>query len=184
MVLDSAGPITTGEGPEVEIVIVPHRDLDGISLVAWTDQEGARLMWAYVGDLSTHDDLDLGVVVERIPFEGDWRSRVKEFGSLPDGKWWEQDSQGQKITFELVEDHPPSRRVVHIADKGLPFGGTWTFEIAPEGEGSVVRITEDGEIYNVVFRFVARYFMGYTSNIDGYLRDLGRKFGESAQIEA
>ena len=76
--VDPAGPITTGEGPEVEIVIVPHRDLDGISLVAWTDQEGARLMWAYVGDLSTHDDLDLGVVVERIPFEGDWRSRVRE----------------------------------------------------------------------------------------------------------
>jgi hypothetical protein len=34
--LDPAGPITTGEGPEVEIVIVPHRDLDGISLVART----------------------------------------------------------------------------------------------------------------------------------------------------
>ena len=76
--VDPAGPIRTGEGPEVEIVIVPHRDLDGISLVAWTDQKGARLMWAHVGDLSTHDDLDLGVVVENIPFEGDWRGRVRE----------------------------------------------------------------------------------------------------------
>jgi hypothetical protein len=76
--VDPAGPITTGEGPEVEIVIVPHRDLDGISLVAWKDQKGARLVWAHVGDLSTHDDLDLGVVVERIPFEGDWRGRVRE----------------------------------------------------------------------------------------------------------
>jgi hypothetical protein len=114
----------------------------------------------------------------------DWRTGVKAFGALPDGKWWEQDSHGQKITFELVEERPPTRRVVRIADRTLPFGGTWTFEIAPEGEGSTVRITEDGEIYNVIFRFVARFFMGYTSSIEGYLRDLGRKFGESIQIEA
>jgi hypothetical protein len=114
----------------------------------------------------------------------DWRTGMKEFGKLPDGKWWEQDSHGQKITFELVEDRPPTRRVVRIADKSLPFGGTWTFEIAPQAEGCAVRITEDGEIYNVIFRFVARFFMGYTSSIEGYLRDLGRKFGESIQIEA
>jgi hypothetical protein len=114
----------------------------------------------------------------------DWRTGVKASGALPDGKWWEQDSHGQKITFELVEDRPPTRRVVRIADKALPFGGTWTFEIAPEGGGSAVRITEDGEIYNVIFRFVARFFMGYSSSIEGYLNDLGRKFGESIQIEA
>ena len=76
--VDPAGPISTNEGPEVEIVIVPHRDLDGVSLVAWTNQRAARLMWAHVGDLSTHDDLDLGVVVERITFEGDWHGRVRE----------------------------------------------------------------------------------------------------------
>ena len=66
-----AGTVATGEGPEVEIVIVPHRDLGGISLVAWTDQYDARLLWANVGDLSTHDDLDLGVVVARIRYEDD-----------------------------------------------------------------------------------------------------------------
>jgi hypothetical protein len=114
----------------------------------------------------------------------DWRSDVKGFGKLSDRKWWEQDSHGKKITFELVEDRAPLRRVTRIADPKLPFGGTWTIEIAPEAAGSAVRISEDGEIYNVIFRFVARYFMGYTSTIDGYLRDLGRKFGETVQIEA
>ena len=114
----------------------------------------------------------------------DWRSDVKSFGRISDRQWWEQDSHGQKIVYELVEDRAPSRRVTRIADPKLPFGGMWTIEIAPEGEGSAVRITEDGEIYNVIFRFVARFFMGYTSTIDGYLRDLGRKFGEAVQIEA
>jgi len=114
----------------------------------------------------------------------DWRGDVKGFGKLSDRQWWEQDAHGKKITFELVEDDAPLRRVTRIADPKLPFGGTWTIEIAPEAEGSAVRVTEDGEIYNVIFRFVARYFMGYTSSIEGYLRDLGRKFGESVQIEA
>ena len=117
----------------------------------------------------------------------DWRRDVKASGNLPDREgrkqWWEQDSRGQKVTYELVEDQMPSRRVTRIADKNLPFGGTWTIEIAATPEGSVVRITEDGEIHNVIFRFVARFFMGYTSSIEGYLRDLGHHFGELTTIE-
>ena len=46
-----------------------------------------------------------------------------------------------------------------------------------------MRITEDGEIYNVIFRFVARFFFGYTASIEGYLRDLGHRFGELTTIE-
>lgn len=117
----------------------------------------------------------------------DWRSDIKGYGNLPDRdgrkRWWEQDSHGHKVTYELVEDKMPSRRVVRIADQGLPFGGAWTFEIAPAPEGCVVRITEDGEIYNVFFRFLARYFFGYTASIEGLLRDLGLRFGEFTKIE-
>ena len=117
----------------------------------------------------------------------DWRSDVKASGSLPDRdgrkQWWEQDRHGGKVTYELVEDKTPSRRVTRIADKNLPFGGTWTIEISRTAEGSVVRITEDGEIHNVIFRFMARFFFGYTSSIEGYLRDLGRHFGEVTAIE-
>jgi hypothetical protein len=113
----------------------------------------------------------------------DWRSDVKSFGSLPDNKWWEQDSHGNKITYELVEDRPPIRRATRIADKKLPFGGTWTLEVAPEGEGSSLRITEDGEVYNVFFRFLSRFVFGHTGTMETYLRDLGRKFGETTRVE-
>ena len=118
----------------------------------------------------------------------DWRTGVKSFGVLPDHEgrpqWWEEDSHHQKVTYELVEGKSPSRLVTRIADHNLPFGGTWTFDIAPApGGGSELRIREDGEIYNVIFRFVARFFFGYTSSIEGYLRDLGAKFGETAAIE-
>ena len=76
--VDPTGPTVTNEGPDVEIVIVPHRDLGGVSMVAWVDKRSARLLWANVANLSTHDDLDLGVVIERIALEGDWRSRLRE----------------------------------------------------------------------------------------------------------
>jgi len=123
----------------------------------------------------------------------DWRTGVQDFGVLPeDGgrqRWWERDSHGHKVTFELVEARPGERLRVRIAEPGLPFGGTWTFEIAPAGAagpagGSALRITEDGEIYNVMFRFLARFVFGYYGSIETYLRDLGVKFGHTVEIEA
>jgi len=118
----------------------------------------------------------------------DWRSGVRSFGLLPDREgrkqWWEEDTHRHKVTYELVESRSPSRLVTRIADRNLPFGGTWTFDITPApGGGSELRIREDGEIYNVIFRFMARFFFGYTSSVEGYLRDLGAKFGEVAAIE-
>jgi hypothetical protein len=129
-----------------------------------------------------------GVLYAVIAGPPEWRTGVKTFGLLPDQdgrkRWWEEDTHGQKITYELVEDQPPARIAVRIADRGLPFGGTWTFEITPiPAGGSDLRIHENGEIYNVIFRFLARFFFGYNASIEGYLRDLGVKFGESPAIE-
>jgi polyketide cyclase/dehydrase/lipid transport protein len=117
----------------------------------------------------------------------DWRPDVKAYGSLPDQDghktWWEQDGHGKKIRFELVEDRPPARRVVRIAERGLPFGGAWTFELAPAADGTDLRVHEDGEIYNPVFRFLSRFVFGYYGSIEGFLRNLGTKLGEPVRIE-
>jgi hypothetical protein len=119
----------------------------------------------------------------------DWRTDVKRYGALPDKggrrQWWEEDRQAQKITYELVEEIAPKRLAVRIADPKLPFGGTWSFDVAAApGGGSELRITEDGEIYNVIFRFVARFFVGYTASLESYLRDLGARFNQAVEIEA
>jgi hypothetical protein len=118
----------------------------------------------------------------------DWRTGVKSYGVLPDQngrkRWWEEDTHRQKVTYELVEARPPERIVTRIADVGLPFGGSWTFDIAASADGgSDLRVREDGEIYNVIFRFMARFFFGYTASIEGYLKDLGAKFGQAVTIE-
>jgi hypothetical protein len=66
--------------------------------------------------------------------------------------------------------------VTRIADPHLPFGGTWTYEVAPAvGGGSTLTITENGEVYNLVFRFISRFVMGYTATIDRYLEALRKK---------
>jgi hypothetical protein len=64
-----------------------------------------------------------------------------------------------------------------IADKNLPFGGTWTIDVAPQASGSSVTITEQGEVYNPVFRFVSRFVMGQSATVDAYLKALHKKFG-------
>jgi hypothetical protein len=119
----------------------------------------------------------------------DWRADVKRFGNLPDKeghrRWWEEDRHAKKITYELVEEVANRRRAVRIADRSLPFAGTWSFDIAPAPDGgSELRVSEDGEIYNVIFRFMARFVFGYTGSIEGYLRDLGTKLNQPVEIEA
>jgi hypothetical protein len=122
-------------------------------------------------------------IYDAISAPATWRSHVKSTGVLPDGKWWELDTHNNKITYELQEAKPPSRRVIRIADKSLPYGGTWTFEITPSGDGAALRITEDGEVYNVIFRFLSRFVFGHTGTIETYLRDLGKKFNETVEVE-
>ena len=123
-------------------------------------------------------------VITNIAAFAQWRDGVTKVEILPDSKgkrWREEGSQGA-MTFEIVEATPPGRWVTRIADPKLPFGGTWTYHLEPSGTGSKVTITEDGEVYNVFFRFLSRFFFGYTSTIDTYLNSLGKKLGDSNMI--
>ena len=77
----------------------------------------------------------------------------------------------------MLKIHINVRRLVtRIADTGLPFGGQWTYELVPDGEGTRLTITEDGEVYNPLFRFVSRFVMGHTATIERYLDDVEKRF--------
>lgn len=91
-------------------------------------------------------------------------------------RYRERGSNGD-ILFEIVERIPSRRLAGRIADPKLPFGGTWTYDLEPAGQDTRLTITEDGEIYNPVFRFVSRFLMGYTRTIDVYLADVKRRLG-------
>ena len=107
-----------------------------------------------------------------------WRRDVLQVERLPDrdGRraWIEVGSNG-RIAYEVERSEPPRTLVVRIADRNLPFGGTWTYEISPADGGSTLTITENGEIYNPIFRVLARYVFGYESTMVDYLESLRRK---------
>jgi uncharacterized protein YndB with AHSA1/START domain len=106
-----------------------------------------------------------------------WRDGVERVERLPDrdgrSVWREHTSDGP-LTFATERAEPPRLLVIRIADRNLPFGGTWTYEIAPAARGSQLTITEDGEIYNPLFRVMARFVFGYEATIETYLSSLQR----------
>jgi uncharacterized protein YndB with AHSA1/START domain len=114
-----------------------------------------------------------------------WAPEVSSVRRLPDqgghpvyqfeGKW------GMPLAIEAID--APHRIVTRIADPSLPFGGTWTWKIAREGSGTRVTVTEDGEIKSAPMRTMARFFFGYTSTIDSYLKALGDGLQETVTPE-
>ena len=110
-----------------------------------------------------------------------WRTGLKSAEVLPsaDGRRRFRETTSQGSISYVIESLEPNRRLVtRIDDKSLPFGGTWTYELTPAAEGrTTLRITEDGEVYNPVFRFVSRFFMGYDGTIKTYLADVAKKTG-------
>jgi hypothetical protein len=64
--------------------------------------------------------------------------------------------------------------VTRIVDE-TAFGGTWTMEITPTPSGSRLTITERGEIYNPVFRALARFVFGYEGTIASCLAAAQRR---------
>jgi uncharacterized protein YndB with AHSA1/START domain len=115
--------------------------------------------------------------VDKFP---EWRKSVQRVEHVADSagrKRFREIGGNGSILFEIEAEKPGEQLVTRIADRSLPFGGTWTYDLVPRGDTTTVRITEDGEVYNPVFRFVSRFVMGHTATIDQYLTDLRGKMG-------
>ena len=110
----------------------------------------------------------------------EWRSGLERVELRPavEGRrqWLEVGSDGE-ILFEATESEPGRRVVTRIADPDLPFGGTWTFALDEAPSGAMLRITEDGEVYNPIFRFMSRYIFGHHQGIERFHADLRARIG-------
>jgi len=96
---------------------------------------------------------------------------------------WREQGKNGAISYAIELAEVPTRLVTRITDKSLPFGGGWEYEIAPDGGGSRVQITEHGEVYNPVLRFVSRFIMGHSATASAYLKALGARFGAAVEPE-
>ncbi len=110
-----------------------------------------------------------------------WQKSVSKVEVLPvvEGKQrFRETNNGQAITYELGDIVPDKRMVSRIVDDKLPFGGSWTYELTPgqSANTTTLRITENGEVYNPIFRFVSRFVMGHTATIDKYLEAVATRY--------
>ena len=115
-----------------------------------------------------------------------WRGDVTSVEMLPADSGhvaWREHGKSDAISFAMEQAERPRRLVTRITDKSLPFGGTWEYIVTPDGAGSHVQITEHGEVYNPVFRFVSRFIMGHTATASAYLKALGARFGATVVPE-
>jgi uncharacterized protein YndB with AHSA1/START domain len=122
-----------------------------------------------------------------VPAFPKWRPGVSRVELLPDEngqRGWRELGKHDAVTYRVVESVPARRLVTRIADQNLPYGGSWTYELAPDGSGTRLTITERGEVYNPIFRFVSRFIMGYTATMEGMLRALGTRHGETVTPKA
>lgn len=110
-----------------------------------------------------------------------WRPDVHEVRVLEAGEAgvvrWVERSRVGSITLEVVGRAPPARLETRIDDEDLPFGGTWRLELEPVGPDETrVTVTEHGEIHSPIFRFVARFALGYEARMRDFLEGLEDRF--------
>lgn len=129
---------------------------------------------AVVGAMLPRDHVASRTLTVRKPPEAVW--------ALVSNPAFAKDATGQDLPVETIESVPPKRLVTRIADPNQPFGGTWTFAIAPTANGSALTITEAGWVSNVIFRFVSRFLMGHHATMDTYLKNVAKRLDEEAAL--
>ena len=117
--------------------------------------------------------------------EPSWRDDVASVTSAVErnGKpvWQENYKDGNTLQLMTTESRKPNRVVREIAEEG-PFSGRWEIDIEPITGGSSVKITEIGRVSNPFFRFVSKYVLGHTAQMEKYLTSLAKKFGEEPEM--
>lgn len=109
-------------------------------------------------------------------------SRSADFGNPPEAvyalisdvkhyqAWWPEND----VDVEVADAIPSRIFVTRIVGESA-FGGTWTWNIEKTATGSRVTITERGEIYNPIFRTLARFVFGYTAAMESCLAAAQRR---------
>lgn len=104
-----------------------------------------------------------------------WRDDLREVIETGDQTFKEVTRDGEAVEYRIEESTPSQKLVIRIITPDLPYGGSWTYDFTPSGGGCTLIITENGEVYNPIFRFISRYLIGHTSTIDTYLKNLKTK---------
>jgi uncharacterized protein YndB with AHSA1/START domain len=104
----------------------------------------------------------------------EWRSDLKDI-KLGTNSFTEVSKSGEAVEYRVEEFSTPERMVTRIITPDLPYGGAWTYELVATDTGCRLTITEHGEVYNPLFRFLSKFAFGHTATVEQYLDDLGKR---------
>ena len=136
--------------------ILPEKHMATVS----RDFESSREeVWAVLSDFSKWPE---------------WRSDLAEI-RMEHNTFTEVSKNNESVEYRIEELNTPERLVTRIITPDLPYGGTWTYELAETQTGCRITITENGEVYNALFRFMSKYMFGHTATMEKYLDDLKKQ---------
>lgn len=168
----------------IKIGVVVVGILLGLVMLVWLI--GAALPVQHVARASATFRCSVDEVWRQLTAYADyprWRRGLRELQQTGATTWKEIDSEGEAVSYEIVEVVPLRRLVRRIAEKNLPYGGSWTIELERVGAEQVaITITENGEVYNPIFRFVSKFVLGHHSTMAAFLEDFGKSVSQSAAI--
>lgn len=126
-------------------------------------------------------------VVSDVQGSAGWRSDVDAVEPVPGaaGGGWREVGRHGETGYRLVEVRPGEYMVARIEDpqRELPYSGVWRWQLEAADGGSLLTLTENGEVRNPVFRFVSRFLLGHHGTMERYLRDLGQRLGQDVEPE-
>lgn len=105
-----------------------------------------------------------------------WRRELQSVQVLTGTSWVEVDKRGHKISYSMEVGESGRKLTTKINGSDLPFGGSWTYVLERDGQGSALTITENGEVYNPLFRFMSKFIFGHSTTLKKYAADLERSF--------
>jgi len=121
-------------------------------------------LWHLIDDIKTHPT---------------WRPELTSVSLVsqnPD--LWEENYEGTLLRLRTDERVEGEKLVRVLADMELPYQGSWTYEVAAQGEeASLLTVTEIAHIKNPVFRFVAQGFFGYEESLKIGIREMESQLG-------
>jgi hypothetical protein len=137
--------------------------------------------------LPRHSPPEIYAVITDFPSGPKWRPGLvkveKTASRLGLDTWKETYSSGDSLSLRTTSFSTPNYLVREVADRNGPFSGRWEYSIQrTENGGSTVKITEYGTVSNPFFRFMSKYVLGQTSEIDKFLSALAKRLEEPASI--
>lgn len=128
---------------------------------------------------------DVYALISNMKGAPEWRKDIEMVEEVKDESGetlYREKSKHNVLTYRIVKREAPQKFATTIADKDAPFGGSWIFDLAEEGGGTRITITERGEVYSPVFRFMAKFVFGHHKTMEAYLTDLAKRFSEPAEV--